>query len=79
MASLERIFINTCKDHVKSSDLSFRQYIFLQIRNYSMLKYPLPAWEYKILSNKVCLPSKREIRPVNVPDFPISDQMFGDI
>ena len=57
----------------------FRQYIFLQIRIYSMLKYPLQTWQYKILSNKVCLPSKRETGPINVRDFPISDQMFGDI
>ena len=52
---IKLIFINTCKDHVKSSDVSLRQYIFLQIRIYSRLKHPLQAWQYEILSNKVCL------------------------
>ena len=43
LAKCELIFTNrpTYIDHVKSSDASLRQYIFLQIRIYSMLKYPL--------------------------------------
>ena len=43
LAKIELIFINTCKDHVKSSDASLRQYIFLYFRIYLMLKYQLKA------------------------------------
>ena len=43
LAQVELVFINTCKDHVNSSDASLRQYIFLQIGVYSMQKYPLQA------------------------------------
>ena len=43
LMKVELICINTCKDHVKSSDASLKQYIFLQISVYSMPKYPLQS------------------------------------
>ena len=43
MQKVELIFINTCKDLVKSGDASLKQYIFLQISVYSIPKYPLQA------------------------------------
>ena len=55
LVKFELIFTNTCKDHVKSSDACLRQYIFLQIRIYFMLKYQLIARQYQILFNEVCL------------------------
>ena len=63
-----------------SSDASLRQYIFLQIRVYSMLKYPLQlALPDFIQQGSFFYLQKERISPVKVRDFPIFDWMFGDI
>ena len=69
----ELIFINNCKDHVKSSDASLKQYIFLQINVYwtsrskfvhVYIDHALPATkpkQIKWIMTSVCLNGHSEL------------------